>query len=249
MHDSFCSLVFGGSGTLGRVVCRTLSAHGSRLAFTYHTGKVMAAELVAQLPGSRAMPLDLISVADIERTVDDAAEALGGLHAFVQCAAVGITPGDPVRSDSHQRIEDVGEASWDYLLSVNLKSTFFACRRLVPHMRRNGGGNIVLVGSIDGIKPLPSPIHYAASKAALAGMTQSMAKEFGKDNIRVNLVAPGVMEAGISRTLPPRLLEDYVKHCGSKRVGRLAEVAEVVAWLACDNTYITGQTIVVDGAL
>jgi NAD(P)-dependent dehydrogenase (short-subunit alcohol dehydrogenase family) len=117
------------------------------------------------------------------------------------------------------------------------------------HLRRSGGGNIVLIGSIDGVKPVPAPVHYSASKGALVGMTHAMAKELGRDGIRVNLVAPGILEAGLSRTLAQQLRDDYVKHCGLRRVGRLDEVARLVAWLARHNTYVTGQTIVVDGAL
>ena len=77
----------------------------------------------------------------------------------------------------------------------------------------------------------------------------SMAKELGEWNVRVNLVAPGVMEGGLSRTLPKNLLDEYKKHCGLRRLGRLQEIADLMAWLATENTYVTGQTIVVDGGL
>ena len=80
-------------------------------------------------------------------------------------------------------------------------------------------------------------------------MASSLAKELGPDSIRVNLVAPGILEAGLSRDIPDDLLSEYLKHCGLKRVGRLDEVASLVAWLAQRNTYVNGQTILVDGAL
>src|SRR5207244_3093199 len=98
--------------------------------------------------------------------------------------------------------------------SVNVKGTFFACRQVARHMRRLRRGNLVLLGSIDGVKPVPAPVHYSASKGALVAMTHAMAKELGPDGICVNLVAPGILEAGLSRTLPPQLREDYIKHCG-----------------------------------
>ena len=134
-------------------------------------------------------------------------------------------------------------------MDVNAKSTFFAVKRVSDVMRRGGGGNIVLLSSIDGVKPAPSPVHYAASKGALMGMTLAMAKELGEFKIRVNQVAPGILEAGLSRVLPDALREEYLKHCGLKRLGRLEEVAAVVAWLARRNTYVTGRTIGVDGGL
>ena len=92
-------------------------------------------------------------------------------------------------------------------------------------------------------------MHYAASKGALAGMTTAMAKELGESEIRVNMVAPGILDGGMSRDIPAHLLQDYLQHCGLKRVGRLAEVARLVGWLTLHNTYVTGQVVLVDGAL
>jgi NAD(P)-dependent dehydrogenase (short-subunit alcohol dehydrogenase family) len=249
VRDAHRSLVIGGSGTLGRAVCRALAAQGSRVALTYHTGRAIADDLANTLPGATAWRLDLASVSAIADAVRDVAAALGGLDALVHCAAVGGSPGDPKPPDGHQRIEDVGEAGWDALMAVNVRSAFFACRAAVPHLREAGGGNVVLVGSIDGVKPVPSPVPYCASKAALVGMAQALAKEVGKDGIRVNVVAPGVLEGGVSRTLPKEVLGEYLKHCGLRRLGKPAEVAEVIAWLARHNTYVSAQTLVVDGGL
>jgi NAD(P)-dependent dehydrogenase (short-subunit alcohol dehydrogenase family) len=119
----------------------------------------------------------------------------------------------------------------------------------VEVLRDAGGGNIVLIGSVDGVKPVPAPVHYAASKGALTGMVAALAKELGEHNIRVNMVAPGILEGGISTVLEDRLMKEYLKHCGLKRLGRPSEVANVVAWLVRHNTYVTGQTVLVDGAL
>jgi NAD(P)-dependent dehydrogenase (short-subunit alcohol dehydrogenase family) len=249
VSDSHRALVIGGSGNLGRVVCTTLAALGSRVALTYHTGKAVADELVGRLPGARAWAVDLTSVADLGRVVEEAAGALGGLDALVHCAALGLTPGDPLHDCPRQRLEDVSAAGWDALMAVNVRSAFFACQAAAPHLRRAGGGNVVLVGSIDGVKPVPSPIPYCTSKGALVGMAQALAKELGKDGVRVNVVAPGILEGGLSQTLPQPLLDEYVRHCGLKRLGRPEEAANVVAWLARHNTYVTAQTVIVDGAL
>ena len=248
-QQQFRCLVLGGSGSLGRVLCQALAAEGARVAFTYHTGTAAAAELLEKLPGGTALPLDVSSVVHVDRTVDQVAAEFGGIDALVQCTAICISPGDPVRPDSVQRLEDISESGWDQLMAVNVKGTFFACRRVVRYTRPNGGGNIVLTGSINAVKPLPSPVVYATSKAALIGMTQTMAKELGPHNIRVNLVAPGVMEEGVSQTLPEHLQQEYVKHCGLRRLAKVPEIASVVAWLARHNTYVTAQTILVDGAL
>jgi NAD(P)-dependent dehydrogenase (short-subunit alcohol dehydrogenase family) len=241
-------LVFGGSGAVGSAVCRCLHEAGARLAFTYHSSASRAKALASELPGASALPLDVVSIPAVERLVDEVAAGFGGLDTFFQCAGVGLTV-PSTEAEVHHTMEQVDEPAWDRMQDVNAKSTFFAVRRVAAHMRRAGGGNVVLIGSIDGVKPVPAPVHYAASKAALAGMTAVMAKELGKDGIRVNLVAPGILEGGMSRVLPEDLRQEYLKHCGLRRFGRMEEIAWWAAWLGLRNTYITGQTILVDGAL
>ncbi len=246
--SSLRCLVLGGSGALGSVVCRCLHSAGARLAFSYHNNKSAAQQLADELPGSKAHSVDLLSIPALNKLVDDVAADWGGLNVFIQCAGVGVTaPADA--EEVHHTMELVDEPAWDRMQDVNAKSTFFAVRRVASHMRRSGGGNIILIGSIDGVKPVPAPVHYAASKGALAGMTAAMAKELGKDGIRVNLVAPGILESGMSRVLPEQLRREYLKHCGLRRYGRVAEIAAWTTWLALHNTYVTGQTILVDGAL
>jgi 3-oxoacyl-[acyl-carrier protein] reductase len=248
MADPTRCLLFGGSGALGRVVCETLAGQGARVAFTYHTRSDVAKSLTEKMPDSVALPLDLASLPDVERVIDEAASALGGLDAFVQCAGVAVTT-VLEQGGSHPTISQVDERAWDDMIAVNVKSTFFAMRRVVEVLRHSGGGNIVLIGSVDGVKPVPAPVHYAASKGALTGMVAALAKEIGEHNIRVNMVAPGILEGGISTVLEDRLMKEYLKHCGLKRLGRPSEVANVVAWLVRHNTYVTGQTVLVDGAL
>jgi NAD(P)-dependent dehydrogenase (short-subunit alcohol dehydrogenase family) len=247
-------LVLGGSGALGGAVCRALAAEGARLAFTYHRRQDAAESLARDLSGTPggalALALDLARVADIAGAVHVAHEALGGIDALVQCAGVAVSVADTEGERPRQRVADIDEAAWDRMHAVNVKGAFFACREVVARMRAAGaGGELVLVGSIDGAKPVPTPAHYAASKAALRGMAQAMAKEFGRDGIRVNVLAPGLLDGGIARSLAPELVAEYLKHCALRRAGRLPEVAQVAAWLALENTYVTGQTILVDGAL
>jgi 3-oxoacyl-[acyl-carrier protein] reductase len=248
MADAARCLLFGGSGALGRVVCETLASQGARVAFTYHARADVARDLARRFPDAIALPLDLASLADVDRTVEEAVSALGGLDAFVQCAGVAVTTGGD-RGGSHPRVAQVDERAWDDMMDVNVKSTFFAVRRVAAALRASGGGNIVLVGSVDGVKPVPAPVHYAASKGALTGMVAALAKELGEHNVRVNIVAPGILEDGISRSLDESLMKEYLKHCGLRRLGRPAEVANVIAWLVRHNSYVTGQTVLVDGAL
>lgn len=246
-HRARC-LVFGGSGALGNAVCHSLHAAGAQLAFTYHTNEQAARALADELPGAQKVALDITSVSALEQVIDQYANDWGGLDAFIQCAGVGLTVSSS-EGQVHHTMEQVDESAWERMQQINVKSTFFAVRRAAVHMRKAGAGNIILVGSIDGVKPVPAPVHYAAAKGALAGMTAAMAKELGKDGIRVNLIAPGILDGGMSRALPETLRQEYLKHSGLKRFGAFAEIAVWAEWLALRNTYVTGQTILVDGAL
>lgn len=149
----------------------------------------------------------------------------------------------PARFD---RLEDVTLAGWERMMAVNVTSAFLVCQSLANRFG-DEGGNVVLVGSIDGVKSVPAPVPYATSKGAVAAMAGGLAKALGRDRIRVNLVAAGVLEAGASRTLPDALRAEYVRHSGLQRVGSLEEMASVVGFFALTNTHVTGQTIIVDG--
>ena len=241
-------LVFGGSGTLGRAVCERLSKDGATIAFTYHSGRAAAEELRAKLSEVRALRLDLAGGEGIGRAVREAADALGGVDAFVHCAAQGSARNGAQALEDFPRAGDIDVVEWDRVMAVNVRSVFLAIPAVVEAMAERGG-NIVLVGSIDGIKAVPAPVHYAASKGALVAMARVLAKELGQAGIRVNLVAPGVMEGGLSRSLPARHREEYLKHCGLERLATPGEIAELVAWLALENTYLNGECLVADGGL
>ncbi len=251
-------LVLGGSGALGAAIVRALRGEGAAVALTYHTREAEARALASEVGEATVLEADLGRAGPAERVVDEAAEALGGLDVLVHAAAVSRTAAGIAEADAlGQPLSAIDATAWDETLAVNARSAFLAVRRFAARADGEhrgddgdgGGGEVVLVGSIDGLKPLPAPVHYAASKAALAGMTFAFAKELGPRGFRVNLVAPGILEDGISRGLPDELREEYLRHCGLRRLGRLDEVASVVAWFALRNTYATGQVVTLDGAL
>ncbi len=241
MSEAKRCIVLGGSGTVGRAVVSELTGQGAKVAFTYHQNARAAEALGAT--GAFAKQLDLADPDAIAPALAALADRLGGVDALVVCAVKTSTV-EPAKFDD---LDDVTLAGWDTLMAINVRAAFFACRALLPHFNR--GGNVVFLGSVDGVKPVPSPAPYAASKAALQGLTLSLAKALGKREIRVNLIAPGVLEEGASRTLPDDLLREYLKHAGLRRKGRVDEVAGVVGFFALENTYVTGQTVLVDGGL
>ena len=245
-----CCLVLGGSGYVGSAVCRALAARDAHVVLTYRKHEAAAQTLANALPHSHAMRLDLADFAAVGDAVEESARMLGGLDVVVQCAGLA---GDPALyqthgSDPHDKLLRITEAGWDEMMDVTVKSTFAACQAAARVMEKTGG-EIVVVGSMDGVKSVPAPAHYAAGKGALRAMVQALAKELGRLRIRVNMVAPGILEGGLATLLGNDLLQEYLKHCSLKRTGSAAEVAEFVAWLALENSYVTGQSIVLDGGL
>lgn len=244
-------LVLGGSGHVGSEVCRALAAGGAEVAFSYFNGEARAKELERALPGAKALRADLRDFAEAARVVDEAAGLLGGLDALVQCAG---TAGDPElyrgrAADGCDKFLSVDEDGYDEMQDLTVKSTFSAAQAAAKLMRGQGGGQIVVVGSMDGVKPVPAPVHYAAAKGALRAMVSALAKELGRRGIKVNLIAPGILSGGVGGLLSPDLLSDYTTHSALKRVGTAAEVAQAVAWFVLQNTYVTGQSVLLDGGL
>jgi NAD(P)-dependent dehydrogenase (short-subunit alcohol dehydrogenase family) len=234
-------IVFGGSGTVGRATCAQLVADGARVGFTYHKNEGVAQSLLSELPGSVAVQADLTSTEGTLVAFRSLRQQLGELHGFVHAATLTSAAPEP----RFEKITEADDAAFDRLLAVNVKSAFVACRELA----RDFTGNIVFLGSIDGTKSVPAPAAYAASKGALSALARALSKELGPRGVKLNVVAPGVLEAGSSHSLPADLRAEYLKHCGLRRYGKVSEVAGLVSWLALHNTYITGQTLVVDGAL
>ncbi|MFZ5892514.1 MAG: SDR family oxidoreductase [Myxococcota bacterium] len=234
-------IVLGGSGTLGRAICRALARDGARVGFTYFQNQNAAAELQRELPNSVAKRADLASVDELVRVLRELRAELGEVTALVHSATL-------TSAAAEQKFESIREAdvaSFDRLFAVNVRSAFFACREFA----RDFSGNIVLLGSLDGAKSVPSPVAYAASKGALSALARALAKELGLQGTRVNVIAPGVLESGSSSSVPAELRAEYLKHCGLKRFGRIDEIAGLVSYFALFNSYVTGQTLVVDGAL
>lgn len=248
MSDRLRAIVVGGTGTVGRAVCAALHGRGASLGFTWHRAEAEAADLAARL-SARAARADLALAAgpgSIEPAIDALAAELGGLDALCVAAGIGTTDGATTPRPT-ATVDEIDAAAWDALLAVNLRGAYLACRAAARAMK--GGGNLVLLGAIDGIKLVPAPAHYAASKAALLGLVRALAKELGPRVIRVNLVAPGLLDGGISRTIPAALRKEYLKHCGQGRPGRPDEAAALCAFLLAENQYLSGQALVLDGAL
>jgi 3-oxoacyl-[acyl-carrier protein] reductase len=232
-------LVLGGTGYVGAAVVERLSQLGAQVSFTWHTNAQKAEQLSAAF-GAKAVRW---SAADPTAPL----LASGPLSALVQCIG---TAGD-ARLYAHDvgfdKFLAISLADWQSMQDVTATSTFLACQALATSMAQPS--NIVIVGSMDGVKTVPAPVHYAAGKAAVSGIVRALAKALGPRGVCVNMIAAGILEGGVGALLSAPLKAQYLKHCSLKRLGTAQEVAALVAWLALKNSYISGQAIVLDGGV
>ena len=135
-------------------------------------------------------------------------------------------------------------------MDVNVKGVYLMSRAALRHMIRKKGGTILNIGNFASERIVEAPIHYAASKSALRGLTESLAREVGRYGIRVNLLAPGLAEVGLAEGLPQHRLREYLDQCPLGRLAKSEEVAEMAAFLVSDsNSFMTGAKVVLDGGL
>ena len=238
------ALVTGGGRGLGRAIGLAFASEGARVAFTYTRDEESAratAEAIRAAGGEgRSHKVSVLDVPATETMVKELEAAWGGIDVLVNNA--GISQNLPVAL--------LEEEDWDKVMDINVKGTFLTSKAALRGMIRRKSGVILNIGSLAGTRMLEAPIHYCASKAAVKGMTEALAKEVARYQIRVLCLAPGLLEDGVGRNLPDYRLADYLKHCALGRVGTFEEVARFAAFLVSDaNSYMTGETVIMDGGL
>jgi NAD(P)-dependent dehydrogenase (short-subunit alcohol dehydrogenase family) len=231
--------VTGGGSGIGLAICRLFAKQGAAVAVLDVDASAAAA--VATEIGGTAYHVDVRDSTALDSTLAAAADVMGGLDVLVNNAGIGKLSALHAYTD-----ED-----WHRLIDVNLTGVFNGIRAAVVLMRAAGGGAIVNIASVSGLRPTRGEIPYSAAKAGVIAITQGAAQEYGP-HIRVNCVSPGVIRTPLTEPLfqMPGGIEPVERAMPLARAGTAEEVAEVVAFLASDAaSYITGQNIVVDGGL
>jgi 3-oxoacyl-[acyl-carrier protein] reductase len=232
------AIVTGGARGIGAAISRELAAAGARVVINYQRSAAEAQALAEQL-GGLAVEADIGTAAGTKALVE-AAHALGPIDVLVNNA--GIT-----RDGLMMRMSD---EDWRAVLDVNLDGVFRMCREVSMLMISKRRGSIINITSLSGVRGNAGQANYAASKAAVAAMSRSLAKEVAKRNVRVNCVAPGFVDTDMVRAMDHRIVEGVTQAVPMRRLGRPEEIAKVVRFLASDDaSYVTGQEWSVDGGL
>ncbi len=236
------ALITGASGGLGRRVALGCAASGYRVALHYHSGADAAAATAEKIEAdggeTLCVPADLSVPKEADRLVARVLEEWGGIHVLVNNAAIILDA--PVAS--------MTEASWDAVLGVDLSGPFYLMRRLAETMRAQGGGHMVNIFSIAGVRGSAGQANYAAAKAGLAGLTRAAALEWGGDNIRVNGVSPGFMETDMTQGLPETVRRRALEQSCLKRYCDPGDVVDFIRMLVRTSS-VTGQVFHLDNRI
>ena len=236
------AIVTGGGHGLGRAYAQRLAEEGAKLVIAELDGP--AGERVAAEVGGLAVRTDVADEKSANDMARRAVEAYGRIDILVNNAAIFHTV--PM---SRAPFDEIDPAEWDRMMAVNLRGTWFACRAVIPQMRKQQYGKIVNISSGTALKGTGSRIHYVTSKAGILGFTRTLAMEVGKDNICVNCIAPG---STLSEENPGESIVKYRQAAAStralQRMQKPEDLVGAVAFFAsADSDFITGQTLVVDG--
>jgi len=233
--DGKVALVTGGARGLGAAYVRALHAEGASVVVADvldDDARALADELGSRTLGVR---LDVTDEESWTAAVDATVEAFGALHVLVNNAGIA----------NAGRIERYGREKWDAVIAVNLTGTYLGVRAVLAALRAAGGGSIVNVSSVEGLRGSPGLHGYVASKFGVRGLTKSLAVELGPEQIRVNSVHPGFVLTAMTERLDPDS-----PHIPLERPARPEDVAGAVVYLASDESaYVTGTELVVDGGM
>jgi gluconate 5-dehydrogenase len=244
--DGKVALIMGGRGMLAQAMAATLADLGCdvALASRHESDCVQIAAGIAARFGRRAVGLrcDIAREAEIEHAIAQAVGQLGNVGILINNAGASWW-GLP---------QDIPLSGWQKVVDVNLTGTFLACRQVARRMIASGGGAIINIASVGAflsyVPEAGQVVPYTTTKAAIVHLTQDLAAQWAAHNIRVNAIAPGSVESGMTDTLNEDVRQRLLSRILLRRFGRPLEVAGAVALLASQaGSFITGETLLVDG--
>jgi NAD(P)-dependent dehydrogenase (short-subunit alcohol dehydrogenase family) len=238
--------ITGASRGIGRAIALRFAEAGARVVVSSRKQEgvqAVADEIAAMGGDALAVQAHVGRVQDVTALVERTLEAYGRIDVAVNNAATNPHFGPLLTAD---------EGQWDKILDTNAKGCFRVCKAVVPHMEKQGGGKIINLASIAGLRPSPGMGIYGISKSAIVMLTRVMALELGASNIQVNAIAPGIIKTRFSQLLwqTPQIADPILARLPLGRFGEAKDVAGLALYLASPaGDYVTGSVLTVDGGL
>ncbi len=240
--DGRVALVTGGSRGIGRATALRLADEGADVAISYVSREDASREVLAAIEkkGRRAIShtCDVSKPDQVKRLVEHTRNELGPIDLLVHCGAISN-----IASHAEMTYE-----LWHETIDVNLNGAFLVTFAVKDEMIERGFGRIVMLSSVAALRPRKMQIHYASAKAGVVAMTRCCAEAFAPHNVRINCIAPGLIETEMAYVLSRDLIDAAVDGTPMKRMGRPEEIAELACFLLSDrSSFMTGQTVVASG--
>src|SRR5207248_5065639 len=258
------AVVTGGGSGIGRAIARRFAAEGARVAvadLNRESAEHVAAEIQAAGGAALAAPTDVADSAQVDALFARVAREWGTVDVLSNNAGIGeLSP--PLRAQTEQAFQAImggarrslgvtsrmDDAEWRRMLDVHLFGTFACTRAALRIMEERGRGAIVNMASVAGLAGIPGSAHYGAAKAGIIGFTKSVAQEVGGANIRVNAIAPGLIDTPMTADIPPPLRQMVLLRTPLGRTGVPEDVAAVALFLVSDEaSFVTGQVVSPNG--
>ena len=242
--ESKVAIITGGSRGIGKSICETFAQNGCNVAFTYNNSKDSAEALAEKLNSSgikaKAYKSDASSFDDATKLVEDVLNDFGKIDILVNNAGIK-------KDNLLMRME---KSDFDSVINTNLSSVFNLTKASIKTFLKQRNGSIVNISSVVGVKGNAGQSNYSASKAGIIGFSKSIALELGSRNIRSNVIAPGFIETDMTDSLSEDVINSWKESIPLKRGGNPSDVGNACVFLASDlSSYITGQTLHVDGGM
>lgn len=238
------AVVTGGTRGIGFAVVEAFLKNGASVALfgsRQETVDKALTRIRETMPNASILGMapDLTDYAAVEAAIGEVRAHFGRIDILVNNAGIS----------ARESIYQYDPAAFENIMNLNVKAVFNGCRAVAPIMKEQGGGSIINTSSMVSLYGQPSGVGYPTSKFAVNGLTRSLARELGRDNIRVNAVAPGVTRTDMVAALPKEMIARVVAPIPLGRVGEPEEVANCFLFLASDMaSYVTGEVLSVDGA-
>jgi len=233
-------IVTGGSRGIGEAIVKTLAEAGYRIILNYNKSEQKAKKIQEEFTNKgynvEIFKADVSKREEAKKLVEYAIQKYKNIDVLINNAGISQT----------KLFTDITDDDWNTMINTNLNSAFYMCQEILPNMIHNKKGCIINISSIWGTTGASCEVHYSVAKAGMDSLTKALAKELGPSNIRVNSIAPGIIDTEMNKNIKEKEKQSIIEEIPLGKIGKPETIAKAVKWLIEDD-YTTGQIISING--